>query len=213
MPADDPHANTATDGNDGGNARNASTQDFKFSASSIMPAKLDLSVDRGEAFTLWQYRWEDFVQLSNLESKCRATQMAVLRTCLSDETLKVVMNLNLPAAARDNTVEVIKALRVHAHGQLNVVMERRNFNLRNQQEGEAFDDFYTDIKELAKTCEFCDKCQSSLIRDRIVVGLRDADTVEHLLVEKNVSIDKAVELCRAEEAAKWHCDEIKSDTA
>ena len=184
---------------------------FKFSATTIMPAKLDLTVDRGEAFTLWQYRWEDFVHLSSLEKKDPPTQMAVLRTCLSDETLKVVMNL--PDVDKNDCRSVIKALRSHAQGQLNVVMERRNFNLRQQHDGESFDDFLTDIKELAKTCQFCDQCQPSLIRDRIVVGIRDSETIEHLLVEKNVPLDKAVEICRAEEAAKRHCGEIKGDDA
>ena len=37
--------------------------------------------------------------------------------------------------------------------------------------------------ELVKTCEFCTSCHDSLIRDRIVVGLRDADIIDKLLEE------------------------------
>ena len=129
--------------------------DVKFSTSALMPNKLDLSVDRGETLTLWQHRWEDFYQLSGLEDKDPVFRMAVLRSCFSDETLKIAMNLDLPDEHKNSPTEVIKALRVHAHGQINVVMERRNFNLRTQQPGEMFDDFLTSLKELAKTCDFC----------------------------------------------------------
>ena len=123
------------------------------------------------------------------------------------------MNLSLSDEDMQKTGEVIKALRLHAQGQLNVVMERRNFNLRFQQEGEQFDDFLIDIKELVKTCAFCSKCQPSLIRDRIVVGIQDSDTIEHMLVEKDLPLQKAIDMCRAEEAAKRHCEELKADSA
>jgi len=46
-----------------------------------------------------------------------------------------------------------------------------------------FDAFLSDLLELAKTCEFCVVCQDSLIRDRIIIGLRDGDIIDKLLEE------------------------------
>ena len=74
--------------------------------------------------------------------------MALLRSCLADDTLKVVLNLQLGDNVKDKPDEVIAALKRHVQGQLNVVIERRNFNLRDQKEGESLDDFLTDLREL-----------------------------------------------------------------
>ena len=128
-------------------------------------------------------------------------QMAILRSCFSDDTLKIVRNLSSDAQKTPDTV--IDALRTHARGQVNVVMERHNFNLRSQHVGELFD--------LAKTCDFCDTCEESLIRDRVVVGIRDSDIAERLLAEKGLTLTRAIEICRAEEAARRFRSVIASD--
>ena len=41
-----------------------------------------------------------------------------------------------------------------------------------------------------------------LICDRIVIGIRDPDTIEHFLVEKGLTLMKAIDICRTEETAK-----------
>ena len=82
-------------------------------------------------------------------------------------------------------------------------MERRTFRRRVQQPGETFDDFLVSLRELAKTCKFCSKeCTDKNIRDRVIQGLLDGDTVEDLLKEKDLSLDKTIATCRAQEAAK-----------
>ena len=83
------------------------------------------------------------------------------------------------------------------------------FRRRVQQLGETFDDFLVSLRELAKTCKFCsDNCTQKNIRDQIIEGLLDSDTVEHLLQEKDLTLDKAITTCRAQEAAKKQRAEI-----
>ena len=53
----------------------------------------------------------------------------------------------------------------------------------------------------------------TLIRDRIVIGLRDGAIIERLLVEKDLTLECAIDLCRAEESAKRYCVEITSGGA
>ena len=52
-----------------------------------------------------------------------------------------------------------------------------------QDEDEMFDGFLRDLLELAKSCDFCSSCEDSLIRDRIIIGLKDAETIDKLLEE------------------------------
>ena len=63
-----------------------------------------------------------------------------------------------------------------------------------------FDDFLTEIKLLSKNCNFCDVCYPSLLRDRIV-GIFSNEVREKLLSEKDLTLEKAMEICRSKEKA------------
>ena len=174
----------------------------------LIPGKLDLSVDRGERFITWKSRWQDYALLSKLSTKESEVQMAIFRSCLDDETLKVMRQLTVAEGDEKKPDKYIEKLEEHANGLLNVTIERRNLNLRTQQEGETFDDFLISLKELLKTCNYCETCADVVIIDRIVIGLRDGDTIEKLLGKDKLTLKDCIALCRAEEAAKKYRAEI-----
>ena len=54
-----------------------------------------------------------------------------------------------------------------------------------------------------KTCNLCnDACTQKSLRDQIIKGLLNGDTVEHVLHENDLSLDKTVHIRQAQEAAK-----------
>lgn len=53
-----------------------------------------------------------------------------------------------------------------------LIYERAKFNYRCQKEGEAVDLFITDLHAMAECCKY-GIMKNELIRDRIVVGIRD----------------------------------------
>ena len=59
----------------------------------------------------------------------------------------------------------------------NVIFERSKFNMRKQEEGESVYTFITALHTLAEHCNY-GQLKDDLIRDRIVVGLRDAKVAE-----------------------------------
>ena len=59
------------------------------------------------------------------------------------------------------------------------------------------------MKSRSHHCEF-GTLKESLIRDRIVAGIKDAKVRERLLRETDLSLDKAISICRASEATKKH---------
>ena len=93
-----------------------------------------------------------------------------------------------------------------AKGIVNETLERHIFYSRNQQEGESFDDFLTEIRILSKNCSFCNGCISGMIRDRIVGGVRDDELRRRLLAEKELTEQKATEMCRSQEKACSNAD-------
>ena len=83
----------------------------------------------------------------------------------------------------------------------NVIYERARFNQRCQLLDESADHFITEIHRLADNCEFGDM-KDQLIRDRLVVGIRDGALSEHLQLESDLILDKAKTLIRQREAVR-----------
>ena len=165
--------------------------------------KLDLQVDRGTDFKAWKSQWEAYLSLSGLGAQAPAKQVQALTLCFSRETVTIVDNLGLTERQRGSVPEIVAAIQRHVEGHINESVERRTFRRRHQQPGETFDDFLVSLRELAKTCKFCsDSCTQKNIRDQIIEGLLDGDAVEHLLKEKDLTLDTAISTCRAQEAAK-----------
>ena len=165
--------------------------------------KLDLQVDRGTDFEAWRAQWTSYATLSGLSGESEATKVQALILCFSRETLTVVNNLGLTEEERANADAIITAIKCHVDGHINESMERCRLQRRVQQPGESFDDYIVSLRELAKTCNFCSvACTQKNIRDQIIEGLIDGDTIEHLLQQHNLTLDMTITMCRAQEAAK-----------
>ena len=59
------------------------------------------------------------------------------------------------------------------------------------------DSFITDVYALAEHCEYKD-LHNEMIRDRIIVGLRDASLSEKLQLDSKLTLEKAVTKAQAE---------------
>lgn len=59
----------------------------------------------------------------------------------------------------------------------------------------------TDLRKLAQSCEF-KKQESSLLRDRIFIGIIDTSIQERLLRDLALNMEDAAKICRAHKASK-----------
>ena len=79
------------------------------------------------------------------------------------------------------------------------------------QNDETIDQYVTELRTKARTCEFGD-LTDSLIRDRFICGIPDNGLRERLLRTQDLTLDKAISICRAAENTKEHLKEMASDT-
>lgn len=78
------------------------------------------------------------------------------------------------------------------------IFERARFNRRSQEPGESAESFIMAVYSLAEHCAF-----GNLIRDRIVVGLQDANLSESLWMDLVLTLAKTVaKLCHHVEIKK-----------
>ena len=127
------------------------------SENSVKLPILDLSVDRYAAFQVWIEKWNDYVLITELGNKTPEYQAATLRYAFSEETRNIYESLGLNDDEKKDTATIINKMKTFAKGIVNEKMERHVFNTRNQQEGELFDDYLTELRMMMKNCNFCDE--------------------------------------------------------
>src|ERR1700733_9770395 len=81
---------------------------------------------------------------------------------------------------------------------VNVCLERCRFNRRMQEKGETFDAYLSDLRTLIRSCEYGSQSEAILC-DRIVFGIRDEATRRQLIYTRELTLDFAVEICKANE--------------
>lgn len=94
----------------------------------------------------------------------------------------------------------------------NITYERYQFNRMSQEEGETFDEFLTKIKAQSAKCEF-GTLHDSLLRDKIIIGIRSDTVREQLLADAESTLDRVTQKCRASEQASKQLRGLKSDAS
>ena len=177
------------------------------------PAPLSLEGNMIENWKRFSKMWKNYVCMSGLDKADRAIQVAQLENCLADDALSLLEGFNFTTAENARTVkEITDAFEAYAIGESSETMERYKFGKRVQQEGETIDKFVADLRIMIKTCEYCQNCESSLLRDRIVLGIR-SDTIRNdLLKVQKLTLAECITTCRAGENATSQEETLKRES-
>ena len=101
----------------------------------------------------------------------------------------------------DDLTVVMKKFEEYCSPRKNITYERHVFNSRAQGVNESIDLYVTDLRLKAKTCEF-GVLTDELIHDRIVCGIKSDQVRGRLLREPELSLKKAIDICRASEVSQ-----------
>ena len=149
----------------------------------------------------WLQRWERFRVASELTKKPEETQIATFIYSMGEDADDIFSTLPLTAEERKVYNTVISKFESHFIIKRNVIFERAKFNQRIQQENEPVDAFITDLHTLAQHCSY-GALHDEMIRDRIVVGLRDKALSAKLQLESDLTLEKAVNQARQKELVR-----------
>ena len=103
---------------------------------------------------------------------------------------------------------VLTKLRAYCEPHKNIVFERHQFWIRDQLEKEMIGQWVTELRTREANCYF--KEQNNMIRDKIVFGERDNAMQERLLREADLSLERAVDMCRTAETSKMQYQAMSS---
>ena len=91
----------------------------------------------------------------------------------------------------------------------NKTYERFIFNSRDKSDEESVDQYVTSLRKLAQTCNFCACLHDSLIRDHLVLGINDKALQKKLLQDRNLTLSRAIDICRSNETMKKELKSLK----
>ena len=94
----------------------------------------------------------------------------------------------------------------------NFIVERHIFNSRVQRQNEPINEFLSDLRIKASTCEY-GNLVDELIRDRLVTGIINDNVRKQLLKEHELSLHKAVRLCQLNELSEAHANSLADTSA
>ena len=89
------------------------------------------------------------------------------------------------------------------------IVQRFNFNMRSQKEGETVSAFVAGLRRISEHCKF-EATLDDMLRDRLVCGVRDKRLQQHLLAEANLTFKIAMEVSQAVEAAERNARDLQA---
>ena len=181
-----------------------------------LPAQLSLTGNLATNWKRFQRAWKNYEIAARLKDPSNSTlnkelRTATLLTCIGSDALDVydAFVFETPEQGKDIDI-VLEKFEQYCIGETNETYERYRFNKCDQKEHETIDAYVTSLRTLAKTCNF-GQLENDLIRDRIVMGIRDNTTRKKLLQVAKLSLSQCIDVSRSYEKTSQQLESMKSN--
>ena len=137
-------------------------------------------------------------------------QVNTLLYCLGDDAEDALRSTNISEEDRKKFNVVPDKFDQFFQVWKNVIIERARFNSRSQQEGESSEQYIAALYHIAESREY-GGLKDEMIRDRLVVGIRDKSLAERLQMDSALTLERvktAIRQCEAIQDSKslWRGD-------
>ena len=173
------------------------------------PEKLNVKSNNvSQSWDIFKQVWSNYEIASGLYEKEQKQKIATFLMMIGQEALQIYNTFTWNN--REKTIEtIIEKFDKYFHPKKNVTFERFKLLTRKQNQTEKIDEYTTNLKQLAMSCEF-GPLQDSLTKDALVLGLKDHRLREQLLKDSDLTLEKATNTARASELAQEQSEELKN---
>ena len=177
---------------------------------SNLPIPEAMSVTSGNIAENWSYfreQWTDYEVATGLIGKDEKVRVATLRGVMGKDCYNIYKRLPLEEDQKEKVKSILDSLEEYFKPARNITYERFVFNTCDQQGHESTDEYVNRLRGLSESCEF-GTLRDSLIKDRIVLGTKNKQVQVTLLNYKDLTLDKALSICRSSELTEQHLTKI-----
>lgn len=157
----------------------------------------------------WRQKFEIFMKATGKLSSEDDVQVALLLHIIGDSGLDIYNTF--PVEKTKKLKDVLQCFDEYLLPKKNITMETFKFNNIIQTETQTIDSFITELKRQAANCQFictnetCNQSYSDrMIKDRVILGIRDKHIQQRLIREPDMSLLKIQEYCKSIEISKQH---------
>ena len=147
----------------------------------------------------WKSRFAQFREASSLDQEADTKQVSTFLYCIGDEAEEVLASTSITDDERKVYETVVSKFDTFFKVRRNVIFERARFNQRNQGAGESAEAYIMELYRLAENCSY-GELKDEMIRDRLVVGIRDSALSQRLQLDAGLTLEKAKKNVRQREA-------------
>ena len=178
-------------------------------ATKIIPPE-GFDFKRPEEWEKWIRRFNRFRIASELHKKSEEIQVDSLIYAMGPSADDVLTTFEFDEG-EEAKFDVVKAkFDQYFNVRRNVIYERAKFNQCRQEVEESAEEFITSLYCLAENCAY-GALKEEMIRDRIVVGVRDAKLSEKMQLETALTLAMAVKMVRECESIKKQQAVVRTD--
>lgn len=184
-----------------------------------VPAKSQISIPAPERFSFdkedweqWIVHYERYCNATGLKQASETVQINNLLLHMGPQVSRLLITLQTTEDELKKYSEVKTLFDTYFIKKKNIIYERAKFNVRTQMEGETAKEYIANIIALSKTCNY-GGLTDELIRDRLVVGIRDPKLSETLQLDENLSLEKAIDKITQSEAVREQNKELREASA
>ena len=164
-----------------------------------LPDKMDFTGNVAENWKLFEQMLGYYLDATGKAAKTDKIKIGVLMSAVGKQGVHIFNAFKYnEGESAEKYDDVIKKFQDYCMPKRNVTYERFVFNQMVQEPGESADSFVTRLNNQAKYCEF-ESLETSLVKDRIVVGCTDARVKGRMLRDSSLDYDKAFEALKSAE--------------
>ena len=157
-----------------------------------IPPPKNFTFSKPEEWPKWIRRFQWFRVASGLGEKSSENQVNTLVYTMGDPADDILSSFGLTDKEMKSYDIVVDKFERYFIKKRNVIFERAKFNQRKQEDGESVNDFVTALYCLSEHCQY-GELRDEMIRDRIVVGLRDSGLSEKLNLKQTSHLKKQLQ--------------------
>lgn len=162
-------------------------------------------------WSAWKKRFDQYQIASGLSEEGEPKQVCVLLYCLGPGIVGVSSVDRSYRRGPEEVRTVCEKLDTFLSVRQNVIFERARFNLRNQLPGESAKEYILSLYILAESCKY-GTFKQEMIRDRLVVEIRDRHLSERLQMDADLTLESAMKVIHQKEAMREQQHVLGSST-
>lgn len=173
-----------------------------FIAPSNLPPPKSITFDDNLATTWksWKKAWSRYEIATSVHKEEGIVRVSTLLSVIGEDGVKAHDTFTWNLGEDQNDIDIVlRKFDQYCTPRTQINYERYRFNNRNQEPGENISNYLTELRTIAKNCAHDTITPDEILRDRLVLGIRDDHVRERLLRTNELTLPKAVNIIKAAE--------------